>query len=148
MNLIQQQPEQERIHVALPSQLLARLEPDFFQTMVSNLLDNALGYSPPKSPVHVSLQDMPASGVRPRHLMLTVRNTLGKAGLPDPKRLFEKYYRAQGAHQRTGSGLGLYLVKSLAERAQGGIGHRAEKNTDVGGESHTCVVFELWLPCR
>ena len=73
-----------------------------------------------------------------------MRNAVGKAGLPDAQRVFDKYYRAEGAHQRTGSGLGLYLVKSLAEHTGGGITHRVD--TDAGGAPQ--AVFELWLPCR
>ena len=83
-------------------------------------------------------------GIRPEHLTLTVRNAVGKAGLPDAQRVFDKYYRAEGAHQRTGSGLGLYLVKSLAEHAGGGIAHRV----DTAPDGSASAVFELWLPCR
>jgi len=141
---VAQQPANGRIRSSLPPQLLARVEPDHLQVMVSNLLDNALGYSPPGSTVHVTLQEACATNIRPHHLALTVRNAPGKAGLPDAQRVFDKYYRAEGAHLRTGSGLGLYLVKSLAEQANGGIAHRVDTAPDGTPEA----VFELWVPCR
>lgn len=141
---VAQQPANERIRSSMPPQLLARVEPDHLQVMVSNLLDNALGYSPPDSTVHVTLQEACATNIRPHHLTLTVRNAPGKAGLPDAQRVFDKYYRAEGAHLRTGSGLGLYLVKSLAEQANGGIAYRVDTAPDGTPEA----VFELWVPCR
>jgi signal transduction histidine kinase len=144
---VAQQTEAGRLELAAPPLLLARLDALTFHTMAGNLLDNALAYSPPGSAVAVALQEHPATAgpqTRPEHLMLTVRNAVGKAGLPDANRVFDKYYRADGAHQRTGSGLGLYLVKSLAEHAGGGIAHRV----DTAPDGSACAVFELWLPCR
>ena len=147
-DVVGQQNAPERLHTQSPDLLLARLDAHTFHTMASNLLDNALAYSPPGSAVAVALQEHPATAdpnpQRPEHLTLTVRNAVGKAGLPDAQRVFDKYYRAEGAHQRTGSGLGLYLVKSLAEHTGGGITHRVD--TDASGAPQ--AVFELWLPCR
>ncbi|MDD0813249.1 hypothetical protein PSQ39_01260 [Curvibacter sp. HBC28] len=40
--------------------------------------------------------------------------------------MFSKYYRVEGAHQRTGSGPGLYPVKCLVEREGGYINHYTE----------------------
>lgn len=147
-DVVGQQNAPERLHTQSPDLLLARLDAHTFHTMASNLLDNALAYSPPGSAVTVALQEHPTTAdphtQRPEHLTLTVRNAVGKAGLPDAQRVFDKYYRAEGAHQRTGSGLGLYLVKSLAEHTGGGITYRVD--TDASGAA--LVVFELWLPCR
>lgn len=143
-----QQNAPERLHLQGPDRLLARLDAYTLHTMASNLLDNALAYSPPGSAVTVTLQEHPATAdpctQRPRHLTLTVRNAVGKAGLPDAQRVFDKYYRAEGAHLRTGSGLGLYLVRSLAKQADGGIAHRV----DIDASGAPQAVFELWLPCR
>lgn len=133
-----------RLHVQSPGKLSAQLDTHTFHTLVGNLLDNALAYSPPDSVVEVVLQKHPATSTRVDHLTLTVRNTVGKPGLPDASRVFDKYYRAEGAHRRTGSGLGLYLVKSLAEHTGGGITHRVD--TDARGTPQ--AVFELWLPCH
>ncbi len=73
--------------------------------------------------------------------MLTVRNAVGKAGKPDPARVFDKYYRA--AHQTTGSGLGLFLVRRLSEMLGGSVRHRVENE----GEPDERIAFDLVLPC-
>ena len=145
---VAQQAGHRRLALSTPPELVAPLDAHGFHTMAGNLLDNALAYSPPDSLVGVVLQAHAATATptppqRPAHLTLTVRNAVGKAGLPDASRVFDKYYRAQGAHQRTGSGLGLYLVKNLAEQAGGGISHWVE-TTPEGAQQ---AVFELWLPC-
>jgi signal transduction histidine kinase len=59
--------------------------------------------------------------------------------MPDPGRLFEKYYRSAGARQQSGSGLGLFLVRGLLE-LMGGVIHFEE---DDGR-----AVFEVWIPAE
>jgi signal transduction histidine kinase len=66
-----------------------------------------------------------------------VSNQVGKAGLPDAGRLFEKYYRSPQAQRVSGSGLGLFLVKGLLDLMQGRIGY------EVRGQQ---VIFSVWLP--
>jgi signal transduction histidine kinase len=61
----------------------------------------------------------------------------GAAGLPDRQRLFSKYYRAPHAKRQAGTGLGLYLVRSLAHTLGGRIEYEPE------GDS---VRFVLSLP--
>lgn len=143
---VAQQTGHQRVQLHSTPNLVAQVSADFFQTIAANLLDNALAYSPPDSPVEVSLREeaSPAPHLGQHQMVLTVCNMLGKAGLPDPQRVFSKYYRAQGAHQRTGSGLGLYLVKSLAEKEHGSIVYRAETTSD----GNMRAVFELRLPCN
>lgn len=143
-DLVAQHSAPERIHLQSPPVLLAQMDAYTFHTMAGNLLDNALAYSPQGSTVDMMLQEHLTTPERAKHLTLTVRNLVGKAGLPDAQRLFGKYYRAEGAHLRTGSGLGLYLVKNLAEQARGGISHRV----GLDPEGRPQAVFELWLPCH
>lgn len=143
---VAQQTGHQRVQLHSTPNLIAQVSADFFQTIAANLLDNALAYSPPDSPVEVYLREeaAPAPHLGQHQMVLTVCNQPGKAGLPDPQRVFSKYYRAQGAHQRTGSGLGLYLVKSLAEKEHGSIVYRAETTSD----GNMRAVFELRLPCN
>jgi len=136
---IQAQAQPARVQADLPTQLPVLIDSDLLRTMVSNLLDNALAYSPPDSEVTLQLKHH-ASAQHP-WLTLTLRNAAGKAGAPDPERVFAKYYRAERAHQRTGSGLGLFLVKGLAHLAGGDVTCYTEADA-------TRVVFELSLPCR
>lgn len=132
-----------RVKLTAPPSLPVRLDEQGFQIVIANLLDNALGYSPAGSTVSLELQANVQEEAPGRRLQLRICNKVGKAGAPDPKRLFEKYYRAEGAHQRTGSGLGLYLVKSLVELRGGTISHTVSPQHD-GGD---LVIFEVCLPC-
>ncbi|MBL0161598.1 MAG: HAMP domain-containing protein [Bryobacterales bacterium] len=83
--------------------------------MMSNLLDNAIKYTPEGGHITVSTEELP-DGMRVR-----VQDTgigIPKEELP---RLFERFYRVDKARSREmgGTGLGLAIVKHMA-KAQGG----------------------------
>jgi two-component system phosphate regulon sensor histidine kinase PhoR len=88
--------------------------------VMTNLLDNAIKYTPDGGRIHVSWRLLPASG-RPAFAEIAVADT--GIGIPseDLPRLFERFYRVDKARSRDlgGTGLGLAIVKHLA-RAHGG----------------------------
>jgi signal transduction histidine kinase len=106
-----------------------------YGVVVSNLLDNALKYSPPDSPIEVELADMNHQGQPCTRLVVT--NDTGRAGVPDPKRMYDKYYRADGARHVSGTGLGLYLVRFITDW----LGGEVTCNPDS-----TKVRFEICIP--
>jgi signal transduction histidine kinase len=114
-------------HVATDQMLLHRI--------ISNLLDNALKYSPAESLISVDIVNQALDGIDGVHII--IKNDHDAAGLPDEQRVFEKYYRSYGAHAKTGSGLGLYLVQSFAKLLSGKISYRVENQQ---------IVFDLWIP--
>ena len=84
---------------------------DALRTLVSNLIDNAVRYTPAGGRVDVSATP---EGDR---VALTVRDT--GPGVPEDERarIFDRFYRgthAEGAER--GSGLGLAIVKRIADR--------------------------------
>ncbi len=83
---------------------------DALQTLLRNLLDNAIKYSPAGSQVDVSLTQ---SG---SHCTLIVEDS--GPGIPpaDQARVFDRFYRANTASAEVGSGVGLAIVKVIAER--------------------------------
>lgn len=129
-------PEPGRVQLDLPPQLLLHTDAALLNTMVGNLVHNALAYSPAGSMVRLRLRSECCHASAPM-MVLQVRNAVGKVGPPDAQRLFSKYYRGAQAHHQTGSGLGLYLVQSLAKLARGSVRHWMEEQT---------VVFEITLP--
>lgn len=105
------------------------------RTVLSNLLDNALKYAAPNSEILV-LASVQMHGPVPG-VCISVANQPGQSGWPDPARVFQKYYRSAGAHQHTGSGLGLYLAAAMSERLGGVLRYVPD---------HRYVRFECWLP--
>lgn len=105
--------------------------------MIRNLVDNAIKYSVPGSMVVLDMAVRPMSGDWNSQCALAVRNQVGAVGMPDPQRVFEKYYRGPNAHQYSGSGLGLYWVRGLAQMLGGDVGCSVQ-----GSE----VTFTLVLP--
>lgn len=113
-------PEGDRIQVKLYGEKILNSDQQLVRVIISNLLENALKYSPAKSQVLIALtghSDM---------FTILVENEVGSAGFPHSDQVFNKYYRSELAHQRTGSGLGLYLVKSLVSLLGGRVAYRAD----------------------
>ena len=84
---------------------------DRLKTAVRNLLDNAAKFSPPGAPVEVRL----CAGE------LTVRDH--GPGIPpeDLPQVFDRFYRAASARSVPGSGLGLSIVRQVAESHGGTV---------------------------
>ena len=128
--------QHERLKLDLPASLIAEVDAPLTCLMLRNLVHNALNYSPPGSTVDVVLTE------KGDGFAVTVRNLVGRAGAPDAEQLFGKYYRADTAKHLTGTGLGLYWVRRVAEMLGGTVRYRSERGD--GGVDN--VVFELWLP--
>lgn len=107
-----------------------------FEVMLGNLIDNALRYGDQLMPVQIHTQAQHNSaGVA--GVNITVSNRPGAAYWPDPDKVFKKYYRSAGAESQSGTGLGLYLVRTLALL----VGGECRYTPDT-----TNIRFELWLP--
>lgn len=99
---------------------------------VGNLLQNAVKYSPAGSTVRVSL----VSGTDA--IEIAVADQGGGVPSAERERVFEKYYRSSNTGRTPGAGLGLHLVRLIAEAHGGGATCR---DGDGGGS-----VFSLLLP--
>jgi two-component system, OmpR family, sensor histidine kinase MprB len=99
---------------------VVRGDPGRISRAVSNLVDNAVKWSPPGGAVELSLE----GGA------LTVRDNGPGFDDRDLPRVFERFYRADGARGLPGSGLGLAIVRQAAE-AHGGTAEAA--NAPGGG---------------
>jgi two-component system phosphate regulon sensor histidine kinase PhoR len=99
--------------------------------ILSNLVDNAVKYTPERGEITVGVRFCPPSDGA-RMLEFHVRDT--GVGIPpeDQPRLFERFYRVDKARSRElgGTGLGLAIVKHLV-RTQGGD-VRVESELDKG----------------
>jgi K+-sensing histidine kinase KdpD len=107
-------PGRIRIHIHSPS-LLFKTDAGLLSIVLTNLVDNALKYSPHDSLVEVSAR------MDARAFKLVVENAVGVAGSPEPEKVFFRYYRGEHAHAWPGTGLGLYLVKSICDILNGSV---------------------------
>ncbi|MEN9231533.1 MAG: CHASE domain-containing protein [Thermostichus sp. DG02_5_bins_236] len=91
---------------------LAFLDPKLAQAIVINLLSNALKYSPPHQPVHVSLRCGSVFQIEVRDRGI---------GIPtqDQAHLFDTFYRGSNVGEKVGTGLGLTVAQTCA-RLHGG----------------------------
>ncbi|MGZ8158711.1 MAG: 7TM-DISM domain-containing protein [Methylobacter sp.] len=110
-------------------------DPQLLRIALGNLIDNALKYAEPQSAVYINVSLFEHQGRL--GILNSIANASGTAGMPDPQRVFDKYYRGPGAQSKTGSGLGLYLVHSVTELLGGWIRYCTSENE---------VRFELWIP--
>ena len=110
-------------------------DPEELRTAVSNLLDNAVKYSPDGVRISVEL-----AAPDEDRLVLRVRDQ--GVGIPEQelKRIFKRFYRVtqRSLSQAKGTGLGLFIVRSIA-RKHGG---RVFAESDGAGKG-TTVTFEL-----
>jgi two-component system, OmpR family, sensor histidine kinase SenX3 len=116
--------------------LMVKGDADELRTVVSNLLDNAVKYSGDAVQVTVSV-----AAPAPDTVWIRVKDH--GVGIPKKqlKRIFNRFYRVQarGLRQIKGTGLGLYIVRSIA-RAHGG---RVFAQSEGEGRGAT---FTLELP--
>ena len=104
-----------------------RADPVLLERAVSNLLDNAVKYSPDGAPIEVS--------VRGGEVIVADHGPgIADEDLP---RVFDRFYRAATARSKPGAGLGLAIVREAAE-AHGG---RATAESSPSGAR-----FRLVLP--
>ena len=100
------------------SPTLVQADPVLLERAVSNLLENAVKYSPPGAPIEVSV----------RGGEVVVQDHGPGIAEEDLPRVFDRFYRAAAARSKPGAGLGLAIVREAAE-AHGGT---ATAETNVG----------------
>ena len=91
-----------------------KTDPNYLKIILVNLLKNALNYSPSLSKVHLRVEEIQFNEIR--SIELTVINRLAHDAKPDLSLLFSRYYRSESARKFPGTGLGLWLSQTLADR--------------------------------
>ena len=134
-NITARFPDSERIVLSLKGMDTFTTDPQFFEMIVSNLLENALKYSATNTAVHLNLNRQ----VLESHpwLVIEVSNQIGRKGFPAKEFVFSRFYRHPLAHDTAGSGVGLYLVQALTKLMQGHIKYESSTHT---------VMFRVQLP--
>jgi len=99
-----------------------RGDPALLARVSSNLLSNALRYTPSGGRVHVALSAVGSDGA-----VLAVEDSGCGIALEDQDKVFERFFRADKARSRAqgGNGLGLAICKMLVEAHRGSIAFRS-----------------------
>jgi signal transduction histidine kinase len=117
------------VHEPLP---VVRGDPERLRQVLMNLIDNAIKYSPAGDEVHVR-----AFGENGR-VHVDVRDRGPGIARADQRLIFEKFGRVTAGNTRPGTGLGLFIARSIAE-AHGGT-------LEVASAPEHGAVFSLELP--
>ncbi|TKT78210.1 HAMP domain-containing sensor histidine kinase [Aquamicrobium sp. LC103] len=128
--------QDERVHFHLADKNLAVFaDPDMLATIVINVIDNALKYSPIDKPVHVRTYEDEDT------LVIEVRDR--GIGIPASEhyRIGRRFFRASNALEtaKAGTGLGLYATHRLLSYHHGSL--KLQPNGDLG----TCATIRLPL---
>lgn len=110
----------------------AVFDPKWTEEAVCNLLDNAVKYTPSGGAVTVEVKNY--------ELFSTIRVTDTGPGISEEEqaKIFGRFYRAPGAWQAEGVGIGLYLTRQIVEKQGGYV--KVESKPGKGS------VFSLFLP--
>jgi two-component system sensor histidine kinase KdpD len=131
---VERQMEGRAVTTLLPGELpLVYVDDVLIGQVVTNLLENALKYTPKETPLEI------AAAAAPGAVVLEVRDR--GPGIPagEEERIFEKFYRGSSRGAR-GAGLGLAICRAVVQAHQGTI---QAFNRPGGG-----AVFRVSLPAR
>ncbi len=123
------------VRVECKPSVLVSLDAKYVRMVVQNLLSNAIKYTPEGGKVRVRAEPVPAGGAfGGRTFQAPVAGILVEDtgyGIPAEakKHIFEKMFRADNVREKVqdGTGLGLYIVKSVVEHAGGSVWFDSEE---------------------
>lgn len=125
-----------------PAHLFANVDPVAIERVATNLVSNAIKYTPGPGAIEVEL------AVEPDHLRLSVFDS--GEGISDElsSRLFGRFERAESVRRIGGTGIGLALVKQLVEAHGGTVGAypRAPRGTELRVQLPASVVLREYVP--
>jgi two-component system, sensor histidine kinase LadS len=122
------------VAVASPVPATCIADPDLLAIALDALIENARRYGPVDSAVEITVRG--ENG----HIVFLVEDRGPGIPIAEAQHVFEKYYRCAASGAIYGSGIGLHLVKTIAELHGGFVGYRPREG---GGAS-----FTLTIPAR
>ncbi len=114
------------------SEVLA--DPELLRLALSQLLDNACKYSPPDSPVELSIDRYEGQ--------IAVRVHSSGTGISQAEKnlIFDRFYRGGEARRVPGTGLGLYVARKIA------LAHGGSLDLETATEKSAGASFRLTIP--
>ncbi len=114
---------------------------DVIRSILTNLLSNALKYTPKGE---IKLQQSQYTKNDKEFTVITISDTgygIPASALPH---IFDRYYQVKGPHQASGTGIGLSIVKSMAELHQAKI--EVESKEGEGSTFHLTLENQQTYP--
>ena len=107
----------------IQDQLVLNGDPMALSSLAANLIDNAIKYSEPGSPIKVKL-------IKEKNELVLEVIDIGLGVInAEKEKIFEKFYRIgnEETRQTKGTGLGLYIVRTIASAHLGKVQHLDNK---------------------
>lgn len=114
---------------ATPSYVMGRR--DRLIRAISNLLTNAIKFTPPQGQIHVRCRD----GV------VVVSDSGPGIAVEDQPFIFDRFWRSASARSLPGSGLGLSIVAQVVDELEGTVA--VDRDPDLGGARFTITLPEV-----
>lgn len=118
------------------------VDKDKFQQILTNLIENSAKYSPDGSTTSIS------TSIDNNNVIITISNIGIGIDEKDYEKIFTKFARIDNPLTRKvqGSGLGLYITKSLVEKMDGKISVSSKNLND--GSNLSKITFKLYMPVK
>ena len=99
-----------------------RVLADRFQLkrVVKNLIQNAISYGSPKSPIEIYIGEIP------KYITIRIKDYGAGISKSDIDKIFNKYYSAAKKFRKIGTGLGLYLALQILKAHNGDLAVESE----------------------
>lgn len=136
-----------QIENRLPHEVFVAMDPALFSRLLENLINNAVKYSEPSGTIQLiaetalpSAEGDASDEVQAEGVAVSVVSR-GKVISPEEQRLiFEPFYRSDPARNTPGFGLGLSIVKSIADSHGWQVGVRSDRENGT--------VFTVRMPLK
>ena len=104
-----------------PAMPLVLADPDLLSQVMSNLMGNAINYTPSGGAITITTQAIDAAEETERWVTIAVQDTGSGISAADRPHIFERFYRGEAGRKSgtPGTGLGLAICKEIVERMNG-----------------------------
>ena len=114
--------DMDRVRIESPGELFVHADPRQLRSAIGNVVRNALAYSPPETPVRISVDHADR--------LARVKVQDRGPGIPPEERghVFGPFSRGRAnGHATSGSGLGLFIARRVLEAHGGSISLRSSR---------------------